>query len=245
MWQVVKKDLIIISFMQQCNTLFLSWLWRLLWLDFDGFLWRMTQLFINLVFKNLFGHVIEGIWLWMTWTWVKLLATEEIWSKQNCLTYGLYDDFNYELMWNLYEVIKQEINYILLNDWQNYCVACTLMVCRVWRERQVREQKESISMQRLWGSQRLWQVIRNLFVMLLKFDMFDARACMNSEWVGKPWQLRSTNNYVMIKILFYEIWCIGLYVQVMGDNFQSTHFKWQGWEIICVILATDAVMTFE
>ena len=32
------------------------------------------------------------------------------------MTYGLYDDFNYELMGNLCEVIKQEINYILLNN---------------------------------------------------------------------------------------------------------------------------------
>ena len=77
----------------------------------------------------------------MTRTWVKWLATEEIWTKQNCLTYGLYDDFNYQWMWNLDEVIKQEINYILLNDWQNYCVECTLMVCQVWQERKVHEQK--------------------------------------------------------------------------------------------------------
>ena len=92
----------------------------------------------------------------MTQKGMKQLATDEIWAKQNGMTYGLHDKWIkiwlvlnviiwMILLWmneKLCEVIKQELRCIYLNNWQiKYCATCTLMVCREWQERHGHEQK--------------------------------------------------------------------------------------------------------
>ena len=140
-------------------------------------------------------------------------------------------------MGDLDEVIKQEINYILLNYWQNYCVACTLMVSRVWQERNVHETQESIEIQKnLVESTTMAGDINIVYSMIDLWyvwctGMHGLWMSLGTSTIEVDWWFCYSWNII------YDIWCTGCFMCRWWDcDFQSIHIKKRDWKFILVRL---------